>query len=822
MKIFQHSILYLFLSSLILIPKSAHAQLVINELCPSNSSIIDDEFGDSSDWIELYNSSDTQINLEGYFLSDDNDEPYKWRFPNTSIAARSYLLIFASDEDVWNEYLHTNFKLSASGENVSLTNADSVLIDRISCPALNTDLSYGRLPNGGEEWAVLLAPSPANNNNGSPVIEFANPPQWADNQYFFENSARIELACDLPNCSIYFTRDGRPPTPEDERYTTAIQIDTTTVIRAITVAPDYLPSAMATRTFFVNTDHELPIISLTSDPYNYWDWEEGILVDGPNAGTEWPYWGANYWVDKDIPVYMEYFTTENELGIAQQVDVKTHGGRGARLHPQKPLRILFKEKYGTPTVEYPFFDNRERTTYKRLVLRNASGDYNRAHFRDAFLQRYFIDQKLDVHVLAYQPVVVYLNGAFYGVLNLREKSDEYYLKYNFGIDIEKLDFLEENIIDNVGNHVLFDTMYNYIVDHDLSQKEFFEHVETLFDTKNLAESFIVQTYVANGDWLHNNIKYWRERKEGERWRYLVFDMDIAMGRYAWSDYDIDMFGQKMYAYQDTNRHVNILQSLLENENYKNYFINRYADVMNTTFRPENLAKEVNRSADMIKHDIKLHFDKWADEASNYELWEDEKIPTLHTFLEKRPPYARQGLIDYFDLNREVQLTFNTFPEGAGKIHVNTITPESLPWDGYYFDGVPIDIRIEPAEGYTFSHWQSLYAVKDKNANPQIRYNFSEDDEVIAYFESASENLLIKQVYLPELGRLVVDLELAEPMELAFDLYDVQGRLLRHYPARLVNGGGQSLYLDLPELAQGMYVLRAGNGELCTVQRFIVS
>lgn len=801
---------------LFVIPQSVVAQLVINEICASNNTIINDEFGNSSDWIELYNNTDADINLEGYFLSDDNDEPQKWTFPNISIAAQSYLLIFASDEDVWADDVHTNFKLSASGESVSLSRPSGELIDRIRYPEFPSDLSYGRLPNGSGEWMVLSTPSPQNDNSGSAIIHFASSPQWLSHQRFHTTSTSVELTCGLPDCQMYFTRDGRPPTSDDQLYTGAITIDTTTVIRAVTIAPDYLPSAMATRTFFIQADHQLPILSLTSDPINYWDWEEGILVEGPNASSVWPFYGANYWLNKKIPVYMEYFTAEQTLAIEHQVDGKVHGGRGARLWPQKSLRLLVKQKYGSSTIDYPFFDNRERTTYKRLVLRNASGDYNRTHFRDAFLQRYFIDENLNVDVLAYQPIVVYLNGSFYGMLNLREKSDEYYLKHNLGVDIQQLDLLEEDTIINLGNYEAFDSMYNYVISHDLSRQDFFDQAAYFFDVENIAESFIIQTAVCNGDWLHNNIKYWRERKEGAKWRYLVFDMDIAMGRFAWSDYDIDMFGQKMAAYQDTNRHVNILQSLFEYEPYEHYFINRYADLLNTTFRPERLHQEIRRSADMIRHDIEQHFDKWADEASNFGLWENEKVPYLYVFSENRPPFARQGLIDYFDLDKEVLLRLNTFPEGAGKIHINTITPESLPWEGYYFDGVPVELTIEPAAGYTFSHWQSLKVVKNKDTNTSIKYNFDKDDEIIAYFKHEAVALNVQQVYLAAQEQLTLELELAAPLTLDFDLYDVQGRLLRHYPRRLVNGGKQQLNLDVPELATGIYMLRIGD----KVRRFI--
>ena len=794
-----------FLCILLMLCSRVNAQLVINEVCASNSNTIEDQYGDASDWIELFNSGENTISLANYFLSDNPDDLQKWAFPDEEIASEERLLVFASSRNEFGTFHHTNFKLSATGESVILSKIDGSIIDRIDFPALDTDQSIGRLQDGTPDWVLFDVPTPNLSNDLSEGTGFTSSPSWGIQEHFFDNNVAITLDHPDADVSIFFTRNGRIPTVNDEEYLGQIQTDSTIAIRAIAVAEGKLSSPIISRTFFVNTNHSLPVLSIMGHPDDLWSWERGILVDGgPNAEPEWPFYGANFWSEEEIPVNLEYFKDNGDLGIEWRADMQTHGGRAARNNPMKSLRLLTKKKYGSRTIDYPFFDNRERTQFKRLVLRNASGDYNNGHCRDAFLARYFIDSNLNLDVLAHQPIIVYVNGAYYGVENLREKSDEYYLHYNYNVDIEQLDYLEEDTLIIKGDFVLFDSMYQYVLNHDLSVQPNFDHANTLFDTKNIGEGFIVQSALNNGDWLHNNTKYWRERKEDARWRYLIFDMDIAMGRHGWSDYPINNFGNLINNYADTNRHVNIFKAFLENETYQFYFVNRYADLLNTIFRPSIFSKEVDQTLAEIEPEMPQHFERWT--WPGFDAWKNDRTQKLYDYLEQRPAYVREDLREYFDLPNEVTLQLKTYPEDAGLIKMNTITPDKLPWDGIYFNGVPVTMTIIPAEGYTFDHWQSTYTIINPDKNERIQYNFEQDDEIVAYF-SKENNGLILEAQLASKNELQIHLGLDKSENMAFSIYDIQGRLLKYYPAQLFGGGDQQILLSLPELSAAMYLLQ---------------
>lgn len=777
------------------------AQISLNEICAINDNVFVDDFNDTPDWIELHNHSDETVDMKGWYLTDDASNLQKWPISNISIAAGEFQLIMADDEEIIFQYPHANFKLSSAGEQVLLIDPLGNIVDEITFPELSADTSFGRTSNGLSDWIVMSVPTPLRSNLETPFDGISIAPNCLNLERYHLESVNIVLECPEVDCQIYYSLDGTSPNKSFSiLYDGEFELTETAVVRAIAYTPDKLPSAVKSFSFFINENHSLPIIHLTTRPDNFWDWDNGILVRGPDAEEEWPYFGANYWKDITVPVFVEYYDKNNTLAFSHQMDSKIHGGRGARPHSQKPLRLLAKNRYGSEYVDFKFFEDRDRETYKRIVLRNASGDHNNCHFRDAFLARYFIAEDLNVDVLAYQPVVIYLNGEYYGVTNMREKSDEFYLKNNYNVDIDNLDLLEEDTLVVVGDFEIWNEMYDFVVNSDMSVESNYEIATTYFDIENLADSYIVQTGLNNNDWLGNNIKYWREKVPGAKWRYITFDMDIALSRHNWTLFNLDLFREKIES--TNNIHIDILLSLLENQGFREFFISRYADLFNTSFRAEIFQEELERTVQLIEPEMNRHFQRWP--TRTFDSWRFDKVPTVDLHMQERPAYARQFLIDYFELEKEVEIKINTYPEGAGKIIVNTITPDELPWTGHYFDGVPVTLTIEPNPGFTFSHWRSYHTITEKDFSQQISYNFSSDDEIIAYFEDDEEKFDLNEVFVSPDGLLNINFVSGQPQAFKFFMYDQLGRSVYSIPDVQVGGGNQQLQLQLPTLPSGIY------------------
>ncbi len=782
------------------------AQLLINEVCSDNETIITDEFGDESDWIELYNAGSSSVNLAGYFLSDNADDPQKWTFPSVSIAPAEYLLIFASEEDVFDTYLHTNFKLSKDGEPLVLSDPAGNVLDQLQIPALEEDNSYGRLSSNQTVWSYYTNPTPGAVNDDASSYDFNVKPSFTLEEAFHTSAVQIALTCEDVNCFIRYTTDGSPPDENSEIYTTPLLTDTTICIRARTYSDDNLPSKISTKTYFFNVAHTLPVMALATDPYLLFDWEVGIFMKGPDADSLFPFWGANFWDDTEIPIHVEYFK-ENELKVNFDVGTKIHGGRASRSKMQKSLRLFGDTEFGEDEMRYKFFEDRENDSFKRLVLRNASGDFNYTHFRDAYMHRYFIEQDLHIDELAYQPVALYINGLYWGVINLREKVDKYYLRDNYGVDMKNIDLLEEDTFAVEGDFEHYDAMLDFVKISDMSDDAVFAEATKTVDLENVADYTIAQTVLVNIDWPNNNIKYWREKKEDAKWRFILFDLDSGMGRAPYTRAHVDFFISIMTEERfDQNNYAILFRALMDNLNYRNYFLNRYADLLNTTFRSENMIAETDRTVDMIDEEMIRHFQIW--DWPGYDVWQEDRLPGLYDFSRDRPMYARQYLMSYFELENEVLLEFNTYPEGAGTIEINTISVDELPWNGHYFNGVPVEIKVVPNPGYSFRHWESINTILSPNPSEQIELNFSEDDKITAFFESESMPFEVTVSPNPVAGMAQVEFVLNEVSSVSVNLYDISGKLLRSRDYGRVAGGHQQLDFDVAGFPGGVYMLEA--------------
>lgn len=507
-----------------------------------------------------------------------------------------------------------------------------------------------------------------------------------------------------------------------------------TVVRAKATKTGYIPSKTVSKTYFIapaNT-FSLPVVSLSLTENKFFDYSTGIFVAGmifdmwrdanPTVNAD-PYnFDANFRLQGDAwerTGNMSYIKNGAEV-FNQDIGIRTHGGY-SRGWQSKSLRLLARADYGKNSMDYPFFnDNGESlATFNRLILRNAGGDFFDTMYRDALADE--LMKGTGMETMAYQPTITFVNGEYWGILNLRERFDEFYFKNVVGIEEVDLDFMEDDQMGLPGSHYNIN-IYNFLNENSLAIPANFDIIKTRMDVDNIRDYYIANIYLDNTDWPHYNTVFWRKKTTYDpnalygldgRWRAAMKDNDDCFG----STTGVNNHNNLEVA-TDPNSSSNsnppsstlVLRSLLANPTFKNDFINRFADLMNTYFHPSRVIAVSTAFKNRIQPEIQEHLDRW--QATNYSWWE-QSIENMHDFADERPFFQRQHIHQKFGISSDVSVSLDVTGASHGYIKINTIdilpsTPgvpvNTYPWTGIYFHNIPIKLKAIPMPGYTFSHW----------------------------------------------------------------------------------------------------------------------
>jgi len=591
------------------------------------------------------------------------------------------------------------------------------------------------------------------------------------------------------NIKIYYTLDGSEPNTGSNLYEDGIEIknrkkDESIYSKIWDIADDYRPpsnvykatvvrcrafkgdtpvSNIITATYFVDKDaknrYSLPIISLVSDPYNLFDYNHGIYVKGvfydelydsslepweregnfTQRGREW-----------EREAYIEYFDG-GEAKFSQNLGIRIHGG-ATRTYPQKSIRLYARGEYGQEFIEYPIFGNKKimeegnvADKFKTLLLRNGGNDGQSTIFRDALMQSLVEHTSLDIQ--AYKPVIVFLNGEYWGIHNIRERFDRHYFEQYYGVSRDDLVLMEgdgELVEGTEEDVVYYRNMINYIKNNSMKDPKHYRHISTLIDIENFILYNVAQIFFDNTDWPGNNYSFWRVRKENYdedapygndgRWRWVLYDTDFGFGLYPYyGGYNNNTLVHATEAgnneWPNPDWSTFILRNLLENEEFKNQFINTFADHLNTSFKPEFVKKRIVEFKNLLEPEIDEHTSRWRP----WPNWK-RNVDALFEFAEKRPDAQREHIISFFNLEGISNISLDVSNKQHGYIRINSIdindkTPgveETVyPWTGRYFTGISLYITAVPLDGYKFVRWEG-----DVNENSQTIEVVPKEDMVI--------------------------------------------------------------------------------------------
>lgn len=608
---------------------------------------------------------------------------------------------------IHNASFHTNFKISSSGDTIILTSATNTQLDFFVSGALKRDISAGKQPDGEPGYWLFSQPTPwkPNTTKAYPATAMRNI-SFSHPGGIFSDPFELIINGIEAGDSIFYSLDGKEPSTKDSLYTHPIIIDGNTVVRARLYNSNLLPGKVHTVSFIRRIAPVLPQVSIVTDPYNLLDYHYGIYEMGPHASPDFPFFGANFWQDWERPVHIDLFETDTSKRFSAPAGIKIYGNY-SRGNPQKSFAIFARGEYGAKEFAYSLFPNLPYSSYQAFVLRNSGNDWNISQMRDGLMTSLVAETGLELQ--AYRPTSVYINGQYWGILNLREKINEHFLAAHGKIDPHQIDLLEfnGNVIHGDADH--YWEMINFISTNSLAIQKNYEIVKGMMDIKDFIDYQIAEIFYDNWDWPGNNLKYWRPKTNEGKWRWILFDTDFGFGLWTLKNYQKNTLAFALEtdgpSWPNPPWSTFLFRNLLLNNEFKIDFVNRFADMMNSLFAYKRVQEYIDRYADALKNEMPLHFERWG---GNIYQWNQE-ISNLKTFALYRPYYMRQHIRDVLAPAGHDSLRVTVNDASAGMLRVNTLFIKTYPWSGIYFKNIPIPVVALPFPGFRFVRWEGPVA-----------------------------------------------------------------------------------------------------------------
>lgn len=758
-------------------PPATNGTVYINEVVSSNLTGPVDEDGNTNDWIEIYNADTNVVSLAGWGLSDTATAPFKWVFGDVVIQPGEFLLIWASDKNrnaVTNgNQLHTSYGISSGGEAVVLTHPDGTRKDYFDPILIPADQSLGRQPDGTGPLKIFATPTPRAANTTTGILPPAAAPGFSVPAGMYTSNITVAITSGVAGAVIRYTLDGSEPTTNSPIYSSPLNLGSKAgtpnnlstiptnndnnpgppfyegwqppasevfkfhTVRARVFAEGASPSLSATRSYIIDAAgtnrYSLPVVSIVTDSKNFFDPDTGIYVPGNfnnmfQSGSAW-----------ERPGTIEFFEPGGVLAFTGNVGLRLHGNT-TRSRPRKAIRVYARN----PTAfNYRIFPDKPLNTFNTFILRNGGNDWGQGVIRDLYAQSLMAGADLDRQFG--RPVLVFINGEYWGLHDLRERFDEGYIQNNHGLSASE--YAQVEMDPGISTRTIYDsgnaevaTDYNNLIDFVTSQSlvssSNYEAVKNRIDINSFIDFFHAHIFAANTDWPGNNTRIWRSvatnRVEGApakhdaRWRYMLYDTDFGFGlnyNYVAGNENYTGFNSfGVFANHDTLAHASsstqtefsnhpdatiLFRRLLENADFRQLFITRFSDRLNTSFSRSNVTNKLAQWVAIIAPEMNEHVNRWRQPYN----WNDE-IARIRSFGEQRTAAVWGHMQNKFSLAAPRQLTIDSIvTQGVIRVNsiaLNTNTPgfSGYPWSGMYFTNYPVTLTAEPRTGFRFVEWVS--------------------------------------------------------------------------------------------------------------------
>lgn len=567
---------------------------------------------------------------------------------------------------------------------------------------------------------------------------------------FYKAEQIIELSFTDSTAEIFYTLDGRPPGLSSKKYKNPIRINSNAVLQAMAVKNEKRLSNTLLEHYFIHDNKtKFPIISISINPAVLYDPASGLMQHGYKADREYPFRGSNYYSNKEVLCNVEIFEVSDSSKLHHSVFKSRMGlsifGGVSRVFPQKSFALYARSEYGNSHIEHPIFPDQKIDKYKRLVLRNSGSDFGETHFRDAFITS--IGKEMGLEVQAYRPALVYINGRYHGVMNLREKLTKHYFEEHFNVQPDSLDLLEGKGYVKAGSRDEYRKLQSFLANKDLNKKQHFTELGQMMDINNFIEFQVIQIYSDNQD-AGGNVKYWREKKPGAKWRWVLFDTDFGFGHYSKGGYNFNTLEQQSSFIEERWPNPDWstfnLRMLLKSSIFRKQFLTRFCDRMNSTLLPAKLNAQIDSMAAYIKPEMPRHWNRWELSPSEWSF----RVNQMKEFADKRPAFMKTFLQKAFpEFGQEVRLLLDI--NGGGRVKLNEIIEINNSFSGFYFKELDFDLKAIAYFGHRFSHWE--YNGRKAAAEREINFGFEKDTVRIKAVFIKKEHPNAKQIIINEIS-----------------------------------------------------------------------
>lgn len=587
--------------------------LMINEVMNHNTSYLSQNGGEYYDWIELKNNSKKEIQLKNYYLTTNDSRVTEWNFPEVTLKPGELYVVMASgDSQLSNQsYQHTNFKISDT-EALYITDGKKI-IDSMFISEVPLSYSMGR----GKDYGFFYFKNPTpEKENGEGILQVSNAPEVSKNGGIYKDQIRLEMKA---NGTIYYTLDGSVPSTHSSKYTDPIFLSETAVVRSINVEEGKIESPVITNSYIIDENHTLPVMSVSMNPNDF-------------SRVQ-----SNNWSELEVSSHAELYEDGKSFSIP--CGFKLFGG-STRGMAKKSFALKFKKKYGVSSLHYKVFENRDFSVFNTLVLRSGSQDSENAFFRDILATS--LMEKSEAEVQSYKSIVLYINGKYWGVYNIREKVDDEFLSNHYNVDGKKGNITRTDYTVSLGTGKDYQDIVKYVSTHDMTKKSSYEYVKKKVNINSLIDFWVGEIYTTNYDIINSRAFSHPDIDDGKL-HFIYYDLDYSMF-FPMNDYYTFMTNPE--GMSDFKVPTVFMTNMFKSKEFRSDFVERLSWNLKNIWNEKNILKQLDSIYKNLKPEMGRNQKRWGMTLKD---WNDS-VDVIRDFVKKREGYLLKQTKSFFKLS----------------------------------------------------------------------------------------------------------------------------------------------------------------------------